>query len=86
MIRSNNSSRSQRIRIGGGLFEMNSIKEIFVLMINNLSSSTESEVGKWLQRHLPILPSRYNMNIMILFLYMHILQPRGTLCLQNGNR
>lgn len=86
MIRFNNSSRSQKIRIGGGLFEMNSIKEIFVLMINNLSSSIELEVEKWLQRLLQILLSRYNMNIMILFLYMHILQPRGTSCLPNGNR
>lgn len=86
MIRSNNSSRSQRIRIGGGLFEMSSIKEIFVLMINNFSSLIELEVEKWLQRHLQILPFRYSMNIMILFLYMHILQPRGILCLLNGNK
>ena len=86
VIRSKNLSRSQKIRIGGEPSGMSSIWRISSLLMNNLKSSTESEVAKWPQR--PLLPqiTHTNWSTTTLCPCMRIPQASATSCPRNGNK
>ncbi len=86
LIKSNNSSKSHKTKIGGELSEMNSTRGISNSPINNWKSLTESEVEKWHPRPLLLLITHTNFNITTPCHYMPIHQARKTSCHQNGSK
>ena len=86
VIRSNNLSRSQKIRTGGEPSGMSSIWRTSSLLISNLKSLTESGAAKWPQR--PLLPqiTHTNWSTTTPCPCMHIPQASATSCPLNGNK
>ena len=85
-IKSNNSSRSPKIRTGGGPSEMSSIWKISSSQTNSLKSSTGSEAEKWHPKPLQLQTTLTNLTITTPCLCMRIPQVSATSCPPNGNK
>ena len=85
-ISSQSSFTSRKTKIGGEPSEMNSINEMSVSLISNLSLSTGSEVARWLQRPSPRPATNSNSNTTTPSLSTPTLPANATSCPPSGNR
>jgi hypothetical protein len=85
-IRFRSLSPNQKIKIGGGLSEISSMRPTFVSLMSSSISLIELEAVKWLPRPLPLLLMRLSITMMILSLCMLTLLPKEISCLPNGNK